>query len=181
MKQLNYDSPEAAQIKTITGWVGADGRFWGEDEHMARWSACTHIRCKDCGAYVEKSWLLCEGCRQSKSDAKWAALPRQKWDGETPLALYDDDRFFFSEEDLEDYCDAHDVKAGDLRLVLCHPAFATPIDPVEHYLDFLPEDADEGDIPRKIMADFDALNKAIAECAEPLSWMPTNIAVEIGI
>ena len=28
------DSPEAASIKTVTGWVSRTGRFWGNDERL---------------------------------------------------------------------------------------------------------------------------------------------------
>ena len=36
-KIVTYDSAEAASIQTVTGWVSRSGRFWGNDEHMARY------------------------------------------------------------------------------------------------------------------------------------------------
>ena len=38
------DSPEAASIQTVTGWVSRTGRFWGNDERMARFDGSTHNR-----------------------------------------------------------------------------------------------------------------------------------------
>ena len=36
------ESPEAASIQTVTGWVSSNGRYWGNDEHMARYDGSTH-------------------------------------------------------------------------------------------------------------------------------------------
>ncbi|KGB00537.1 hypothetical protein DR73_495 [Enterobacteriaceae bacterium ATCC 29904] len=36
-KVVMMDSPEAASIQTLTGWVDRQGRYWGKDEHQARW------------------------------------------------------------------------------------------------------------------------------------------------
>jgi len=44
-KIVPYDSAEAASIQTVTGWVSRSGRFWGNDEHMARYDGCTHRKC----------------------------------------------------------------------------------------------------------------------------------------
>ena len=31
---IMFDSPEAASLQTLTGWVTADGRFYGQDETL---------------------------------------------------------------------------------------------------------------------------------------------------
>lgn len=36
-KIIPYDSAEAASIQNVTGWVSRSGRFWGNDEQMARY------------------------------------------------------------------------------------------------------------------------------------------------
>lgn len=46
-KIIPYDSPEAASFKTVTGWVSSDGIFCGNDEHVARYRGCTHIKCNE--------------------------------------------------------------------------------------------------------------------------------------
>lgn len=45
-KIVMMDSDEAASIQTVTGWVDRQGRFWGGDEHQARWCGATHRKCK---------------------------------------------------------------------------------------------------------------------------------------
>ena len=36
------ESPEAASVQTVTGWVSRTGRYWGNDERMARYDGSTH-------------------------------------------------------------------------------------------------------------------------------------------
>ena len=38
---IAYDSAEAASIQTVSGWVSRAGRFFGNDEHMARHDVTT--------------------------------------------------------------------------------------------------------------------------------------------
>lgn len=44
---IMYDSPEAASLKTVTGWVYEDGRLFGQDENLARFCDATHRSCKN--------------------------------------------------------------------------------------------------------------------------------------
>ncbi|EKB5404420.1 hypothetical protein OOP60_004875 [Salmonella enterica] len=46
-KIVMMDSDEAASIRTLTGWVDRQGRFWGNDEYQARWCGATHRKCKN--------------------------------------------------------------------------------------------------------------------------------------
>lgn len=45
-KRILYDSPEAASVQTVTGWVSSRGMFCGNDEHMARHHGSTHRVCE---------------------------------------------------------------------------------------------------------------------------------------
>lgn len=45
VKVVMYESTEAASIEAVTGWVDPHGRFWGKDEHMARYCGSTHRHC----------------------------------------------------------------------------------------------------------------------------------------
>ena len=47
LKIVMMDSDKAASIQTVTGWVDRQGRFWGKDEHQARWCGATHRKCKN--------------------------------------------------------------------------------------------------------------------------------------
>lgn len=63
-------SPEAASIQTVTGWVARDGRFWGDDERMARYCGSTHSICEKNPAHgpVENR-SYCEACYAERRDA----------------------------------------------------------------------------------------------------------------
>jgi len=168
-KVVPYDSPEAASIKTVTGWVDRHGRFWGNDEHMARWSGCTHQKCPKCGS-LKKARGYCKPCHEAGEIEKWQAMPRMPWDGMAMLYSQAADRYFSDIEAVDDYCNDSKSDVESLRLVICTPNIALPIDPEEHYSDDMPEDG--GNLPIALQEAFAALNDAIRACAEPLSWSP---------
>lgn len=166
------DSADAAQIKTVTGWVSRIGRFWGDDERMARYDGCTHRRC-DCGEVFEiRSY--CRKCSSKRDREKYLSMPRKVWSGE-PICLYDGDKYFFEEDELLYYCEENECQPKDLDLVFCTPEFAKEIDPNDYYSDELPED---GEVPPAIAEAFQKLNAAIMECKDPLCWYPGKVAVD---
>ena len=168
------DSAEAATYRTdISGWVSRDGRFFGDDERLARWSGCTHCPCSECGAMTSKHRTICDPCHAKREDANYAAMPTKEWDGDTPLYSHKDDKYFFG--DVLEYCEDEDRKPEDLQLVICEPAYGRPIDS-DYFCDELPED---GEVPDVIAVAMQALNKAIKE-AGPLSWLPGKYAA-IGV
>lgn len=167
-----YDSPEAASIKTVTGWVSRSGHFWGDDEHMARYDGSTHTRCK-CGAVVAKQ-SYCSTCADQKAREKFLAMPKIAWDGTAPLHLHNTDRYFFDVDALLDHCADAGCKPQDLSLVVCEPTYARQIDPTEHYADDLPEGSE---VPDEIEEAFAKLNEAIRACKKPLCWYPGEVAV----
>ena len=62
-KRILYDSPEAASVQTVTGWVSSRGMFCGNDEHMARHHGSTHRVCEknlDHGEHETRGY--CEVC-----------------------------------------------------------------------------------------------------------------------
>jgi len=172
---LNTD-PEAAREITVTGWVSRDGLFFGKDERAARWSGCTHIVC-ECGKPTPKTYTRCEECRNKLTRERWLALPLVEWDGESPIVMFDDDRYFWSTEDLLDWCYDEDIKPSTLMLVTCEPHFAREID-ADYWSDDLPEDGDE--LPDDIAAAVDALNKVIRAHKEPLCWHPGKQRVVVA-
>lgn len=165
-------SHEAASIQTVTGWVARDGRFWGEDERMARYCGSTHRICDvnpDHGPVENRSY--CEACRAEKMEVKWLEMEKAPFLEELmPLCVFDSDRYFFDLDDLCCWLEEHELKPECVRLVQCEPVRAEPIDPNDHFIDDLPED---GEVPDALREAFDALNAVIAEC-EPLSWRPAN-------
>lgn len=168
-------SPEAAELKTVTGWVSRNGHFFGKDERLARWDGCTHVSCNGCGAAVQKNRTLCEACRTAKEIERYAALPKVGWDGETPLYSEAADEYFFDRQELEDKLYDEDITAESLRLVICTPNYPSQID-YDHWCDDLPED---GELPDDIADAVTALNEVIKKSA-PLSWSPGKQAAIVG-
>lgn len=172
-KIIMADSPEAASIQTVTGWVSSTGHFWGNDERMARFDGSTHKICEHNpahGVVEQRSW--CEACRAERMTAKWEAMPRREYDG-SPVCVFDSDTYFFDGDEISDWLLDNDIKPEDARLVFCKPRLPAIIDPNEHYQDDLPED---GEVSATLAAAFDALNKVI-EAEKPLSWWEGDEAV----
>lgn len=170
-------SDDAAKKITVTGWVSRHGRFYGEDERLARYDGCTHKTC-ECGRIMERSRLKCDQCRGSGRLEAFYKMPTKKWDYETPLCMFDSDEFFWNEEQVQEYAYEHEVSISDMKLVLCEPVFAHEVDPSEYYSDKLPDDAD-GEVPAEIEDAFKELNERIREYKEPLSWVSGKYRVEL--
>lgn len=109
-----FDAPDLVKQETVTGWVSA-GHFYGNDERAARWAACTHVACRDCGAPVEKNWLACEECRRKNDIARWNAMPKVEWDGEAMLYSESHDRYFSTYEAIVERLRL--LQSGDAALI----------------------------------------------------------------
>lgn len=172
-KIIMRESDEAASVKTVTGWVSSDGRWWGDDENIARYAGCTHQLC-ECGQVVDKHTTRCNSCRRKDEDARFDALETKIWNGEEPIVLDHNDRYFFDAQDLLDYCYDEGVQPQDLRLRICEPQYGREID--DSY--FCDELAEDGDVPDAIMEAMGVLNQAIKDSG-PLSWYPSKYAAVI--
>jgi hypothetical protein len=176
-KIIMYDSPEAATQQTVTGWVSRNGHFWGKDEHMARWDGCTHIKCNGCGEPITKhGYTICDKCRFARDAASFQALPKKPWDGTGMVYSHAADKWFRDWDDIEEYCELENTSPSQLRLV--HSEACTPpvLDPVDFLSDVLPEDEDS--VSDEITAAAEAFNAAVRK-AQPISYWPTKVAVEI--
>lgn len=127
---IMYDSPEAAQIKTLTGWVssgkgGSRAAYYANNEHNARWAGCTHVKC-ECGNIMEKVWTKCESCRHKARVERYNDLPFKKWDYKEPVCTWDGDKYFFDLESLEDHM--FYSEEPQINLLICEPIHFTPID-----------------------------------------------------
>lgn len=164
-----YESNEAAQIKTVKGWVSSTGRFWGKDENMARYEGSTHKLC-DCGGVMKKGYTKCEACQARAHLGAYFKMPEVPFD-KAGFPVYDDvsEEYFFDEDSIEEYLEEHDKKPEDLKLYICDANNPSEID-TEFWDDILPED---GDIPSAVQIALDALNKTLRE-SKPWSWSPGN-------
>ena len=170
-KVIMYDSPEAAQLVTVTGWATKDGRFFGDNEHLARYVGSTHRHCdnnEDHAAY--RSNAYCELCAAAKRLEAFNAMPVVEWDGETPLNLFDTDMYFHCSDQIDDFCFEYETKASDLPLVLCEPNNMQQVDS-DYWEDSF---AEEVDLPTEIQCALNDLNAAIEEHGKAVSWSPGN-------
>jgi hypothetical protein len=174
-KVITYDSPEAASIKTMTGWVASDGRFWGDDEHMARFCGSTHRVCPTNAAHglvAHRSY--CKACHAEKEEQKWQDMTKEPFTEDIfPLCVFGGDQYFFDIDDLTDWLEEHEIRPELVRLVKCTPNYPQTIDPEDQYIDVLPED---GDVPDEVAEAFRVLNDELKKCG-PISWSAGAVGV----
>lgn len=163
-----YSSEEAATKRTVTGWVSRHGRFYGEDEHLARWDGSTHQVCA-CGKEMVRSRLKCEACCDADDKQRWESLPLVEWDG-GPFCLDDGDKYFDSESDFFEWCEDNDYDPDSIRLVRAEPVYLRTVDG-DYWSDDLAED---GELPDEIASALKALNDAIKKRDRPVSYRPSR-------
>ena len=170
-KIIMYDSPEAATQKTLTGWVGGN-RYWGTDEHMARWSGCTHVKC-ECGNIMTKHYTKCDRCRHDLAVDRYNALPFREWDGKEAVCTWDGNKYFFNEDELIEYmANDEDEPLSEIDLLICDENNWQTVDE-DYWSDMMPEDSD-GELPKEMQSALDNLNKVIREMS-PQSYSPGKI------
>jgi hypothetical protein len=167
--------PEAATYRTnISGWVDRHGRFYGEDERLARYGGSTHSICGECGATTTKSRLVCHECSVKKDNERFLLKEQKEWDRKTPLYSRFRDRFIWNEDDLDYELEELEAEIGvghvlpeTLELVICEPQYAHEIDE-DYFSDVLPEEQEAPDELKDAIQTFNEATKAIG----PLSWTP---------
>jgi hypothetical protein len=179
-KIVLYDSDEAATYKTgIVGWVASTGQYWAKDEHMARWSGCTHMKC-ECGKIFPKGRLHCDSCQAKLDTEKYYALPLIDWDETTPVCEWHDDRYFWDKESVLEYMydlleDAkkHNCEP-EFQLVICEPQYLHRLDS-DNWVDDLAED---GELPDAVMEAIDVFNE-ILKNQGPSCWYAGKHRIDV--
>lgn len=167
------DDDRAAHYGTdISGWVSRDGIFYGDGpsgEQVARYSGCTHIPCSQCGTATPKGYTRCDACRERAEIERYEAMPEEDWDGRAMLYSQLTDRFYDGIDEAE--YDADEMEGqpslSDMRLVICRPVYAHPLETDYFAVDMMDEAAS---LPAQIEEAMDAFNAAIAGVI--LSWEP---------
>lgn len=178
MEHIDYNSDQAAKFVTnLEGWVDRQGRFWGDDEHMARWSGATHIPCDKCETPTKKGFTQCESCREQNKIERYKALEKVIWDGKTPLYSEAHDEWFFDEESILDYLFEHETTPTKLRLVTSSPQYLNELD-IDYFVDVLPED--DYCLPDEVEEAMEAFNKVIRK-SKPVSWVPGQYAAIVEV
>lgn len=172
------EDPETATIETRTVWVSRTGSAHF-DERGARWEGATHLHCEKCGTPVIKPYCLCQHCADQKEKERYERREKKKWDGKSLLYSESVDQFFEDMGEVEEYLlneteDGNAMTLEDLRLMICDPVYARPLDD-DYFCDEIPED---GEVPEKLRAAVDAFNEAIKNCGI-LSWAPGKYALDI--
>ncbi len=173
-KVVMVDSPEAASVQTVTGWVSRTGFFCGNDEQLARSMGSTHRPCESCGISIKKGYIRCPDCQKKREREQYEKLPKQEWDGQTPLVIFNSDRYFWSLEEAEDWAEEQGISLKDLPLVFCDPIYYVEIDPQDYYESDLPDDQE---VAPEIQQAFDRLNETIRNYRKPLAWEQGRIAL----
>jgi len=155
---IMYDSDKAAQIKTVTGWVDRNGRFWGKDEHMARYSGSTNSKC-ECGEIIDRGWTNCRSCRDRKHHEKYKEIEFKEWDGKSPLCLWNDDKYFWDIESIHEYVeeiqhDNPDFSYDDLQLMLCRRSQEYTQIPHDYWDEYCDQDGEQPDNLMEIISEF---------------------------
>ena len=174
------ESPEAAKLVTLTLWESRQGKLFNkEHEDSARYDGSTHSKC-ECGGIAKRPYFACEPCRSKFEAERFAKLEKKKWDGESPICLYRGDNFFYSYDELVDYCAdiCHEqdkiIKPEDLMLVHCKPCKPRVLEG-DFFEALWPED-DNWDLPKAIYDAMDEFNQTVKDQMPP-TWEPSNIAV----
>lgn len=170
-KVIHYNSPEAATYQTgLSGWVDRYGRFWGNDEHMARYCGATHKDCETCGKLTDMRHY-CRACAEKREVDKFHAMPKEQWNGEDVLYSQAFDRYFFDASELMDDIHYSGKSIEEYMLIICAPIYLSELC-TDYWCDDLPED---GELPSDVAEALDTLNKAIME-AGPVSFTPGDTA-----
>jgi len=174
---IMFESPEAASIQTVTGWVSSTGRYFGQDERAARYEGSTHHKC-DCGGIAKRHYIYCKDCQHKRTKEAYEKLPFEQWDEVGALTLHDGDEFFFSWDDLLSYCEDNDIDPTTLDLLICEPNHLSTID-IE--CDELPEDASFEDVANKELIAALKLVNNIIEKHPPISWSAGKIRTAVPV
>ncbi len=170
-KIIMYDDPNIVEYRdNIEGWVSND-IFYGISEDAARYAACTHKVCGQCGKIMEKCYTVCSSCREDNRVKRYYKMEYKEYNGEP---LYSDyiEEYFIDLDTLYDYCYDNKLNVKDMQLIICEYNYCTEISPYDYYEDIMPYDDDDDTLPTEIIDAFDELNRHISECKEYISFIP---------
>lgn len=169
---LPEDAEQLIEQVNIDVWKVSDKKYF-----LTKESAIDHVitnkKC-ECGNLMNKYNSKCYNClnvdRKEENEKKYIRKPFQEWDGETPLCLYNDDKFFFSEDEVFDYLVENNLTQGEIQLCICSPNNPPQIDYYVFCEDIMPENVDDiRDLAPEIMKKIDELNEFI-KTQKPISW-----------
>lgn len=178
MKEGTLQNEEAAEYRTnIEGWICKTcRRFYGKEEgseRTARYCCEKDHACgtEGCAGRSTKPYIYCDPCIKARDIAKWKELPQEAWDGEVPLVLDDDDKYFWGAEELSEYLYEEGLKLDDVRLVFAEKDGKPSFEMQEFLSDYLCEDNQDA-LPSSKKIDA-TVNRWIDEHC-PATWLPAK-------
>lgn len=171
-------SDEAAEFKSVEGWVSRDGYFYGENESAARYSGATHRKC-ECEKVIEISSLVCLECRKEKALKRYYELPEAPFEG-VPLYSNMNNEYYWCEDAARDAAHFEKVSLDAMMFESCVPTYLEQFDFDDILVDDLPEDQSLSDVaPEILMEKIHELNKTIQSEKIVLSWRPSGERVSL--
>ena len=169
------NDPEAAELVTIKMWKTSKGQYFhGNNEDLARWNGSTHDTCK-CGKVFEKGiYTICPACILAGVKNRYEAFEKVEWYEKYPVTEFDGDKWFYSLDEVEDYCEENECEISSLMLVHSKPIELPTIDIDDFLSNVLP---DEGEPPQDLIDAAELFNEAISNSGT-LSYTPTFKAVK---
>lgn len=174
--KLMVDDKEVAVV-----WISRDG-FIHKGEHAeeaARNWGATHLHCEQCGGAARKYNRYCVSCAEEQARTAYRERAKEKWDGTSLIYSEKFNRYYVDPFHAFEDAEEREVAVEDLRLFTCKPVFCDVIDPEDHYIDILPDEGDVDDIPEEILTAFEMLNAVIRECKTPVTYYPTEKALDL--
>ena len=182
-EQIHYNDAKVEYRTDIKGWIGSDGRYYGDDEHLARWYSCTHVKCSNdgCENQALRSQLRCESCKEKSSIEKWRNAEKRK-PLNTDVIYWSDacSEYFQSFEEINEYAYENDLSVIDMRLYHCEQESGFPqVDIHDLYEEYSTEEISPDEyVSPEICEAIENLNKLLKK-QEILVWHPSNIAVDV--
>jgi len=119
IEKIFYNDPDIVEEEIRMVWRDKIHDIYYQTEHSARCNAATHTHCPLCGNEIKIYRTMCEVCARKNERERYSQLEHKDWDGETPLCIYQNDQFFFSQCEFEDYCKDKEIDPNEVLLVLC--------------------------------------------------------------
>jgi len=174
MKNILPESGEAAKyVEDIKGWVSRNGVFFGTNEEAARNNGCTHRKCHDCGAIIDKKYFRCDNCAFTEKIKRYGKLKEMEWDQSLPAYSIQLGMFFNDKDEVKDFLLKTKLGFDNLLLVVCVPTQLSYLD-VDRWYDEMPDDTD---VPDELVEAVEAFNETIDEIGA-IGYEPGKIRVK---
>lgn len=140
MKDKKYG--EGYRKETLEGWRCEKCNKFMLDERAAKLCCVDSRPCEveGCDGWTSLSYYyMCDKHNHEQDVNRWRKYEERDYHGE-PLVIFNDDRFFWNEEELLEYCVDEQVQPKDLLLVFANQVKIREFDANEYWCDDIGED-----------------------------------------